>query len=387
MLEYANRFQERGHSVFVVYPVIPSSPRVEWHNLKKTAAQVLSLLMRLKQSSKVGWFPLKARLKRVPYFPRKYRIPIIERYIPDSDIILATEGFDAYFVNNLPERKGVKFQLLQHYEVWDLWNQTQLWDEAEKIESNPFRLPLAVANINTNSYDFHKVRELVDTSYRLPLHKITTSSWLATLLEEKFNQKVDTVIVSGVNLAEFFADDKRYNKKKRILMLYHPPIIRWKGTEDGIRAFEIARERHPEIQLVMFGSRHNANIPDYAEFHERPFGEEVRRLYFSCDVFVCPSWVEGGPLPPMEAMACKCAVATTNVGAVPDYTIPGETALVSPPRRPELLAENIIKLVESDGLLRRISEAGYEHIKKFNWDRATDALEQTFNKALSNSQK
>lgn len=170
-------------------------------------------------------------------------------------------------------------------------------------------------------------------------------------------------------------------------MLYHPPIIRWKGTEDGIRAFEIARERHPEIQLVMFGSRHNANIPDYAEFHERPFGEEVRRLYFSCDVFVCPSWVEGGPLPPMEAMACKCAVATTNVGAVPDYTIPGETALVSPPRRPELLAENIIKLVESDGLLRRISEAGYEHIKKFNWDRATDALEQTFNKALSNSQK
>ena len=105
MLEYANRFQERGHSVFVVYPVIPSSPKVEWHNLKKTAVQVLSLLMRLKQSSKVGWFPLKARLKRVPYFPRKYRIPIIERYIPDSDIIVTTEGLDAYFVNNLPERR------------------------------------------------------------------------------------------------------------------------------------------------------------------------------------------------------------------------------------------------------------------------------------------
>lgn len=56
---------------------------------------------------------------------------------------------------------------------------------------------------------------------------------------------------------------------------------------------------------------------------------------------------------------------------------------MSPPRLPELLAENIIKLVEDKGLRRRIAEAGYNHIREFTWDRATDMLEQAFSKVLS----
>ena len=91
-------------------------------------------------------------------------------------------------------------------------------------------------------------------------------------------------------------------------------------------------------------------------------------------------------MPPMEAMACKCAVATTDVGAVREYTIPEETALVSPPRRPDLLAENIIRLVKNERLRQQISEAGYRYIvSNFSWDKATKLLEQIFDRALWNS--
>ncbi len=78
----------------------------------------------------------------------------------------------------------------------------------------------------------------------------------------------------------------------------------------------------------------------------------------------------------MEAMACKCAVVATNVGAIPDYTIPGETALVSPPRKPEFLAENISYLLNDEDRLKRISDAGYRYIKQFTWEKATDEFER-----------
>ena len=84
----------------------------------------------------------------------------------------------------------------------------------------------------------------------------------------------------------------------------------------------------------------------------------------------------------MEAMACKCAVVATAVGGIPDYAVAGETALVSPPRSPELLAENIIRLVEDEKLLGCLSEAGYDHIREFTWEKSTEELERLFIKVL-----
>jgi glycosyltransferase involved in cell wall biosynthesis len=75
-------------------------------------------------------------------------------------------------------------------------------------------------------------------------------------------------------------------------------------------------------------------------------------------------------------------VVTTNVGAVPDYVIPGETALVSPPQSPELLAKNITILVEDGELRKRIAEAGHNHItKNFSWAKAAEALEKVFERS------
>ena len=379
VFEYANRLKQRGHEVSIIYPMIPLNFGGKWYSLSNRVGQAKSFVGSLMRGNKVDWFNVDAKLVRILTLSPRF-IPLFATKIPDADIVVATAWETAYAVSKLGKEKGGKFYFIQHYEIWDVWDEDECWEEAERLESEPTKQCIAMSEIDATKFPFHHFKTLVDESYKLPLRKVTISTWLTNLMEEKFGEQVEAMIMNGVNLELFHNENKQYNEKKRVLMLYHGS--RWKGIDDGIRAFEIARERHPEIQLVMFGAHRGADIPHYVEFHERLFGEKLRRLYCSCDIFVCPSWVEGSQAPPMEAMACKCAVVSADVGGIPDYAIPGETALVSPPRCPELLAENLIKLVEDEELLKRISEAGYNHITNLTWDKATEALEQTFSKAL-----
>lgn len=373
VFEYANHLHDRGHDVSVVYPLIPMKSGAKWYNLRKLASRALMFAANLKRGIHVEGFNLKANLIRVP--------TLDERFIPDADIVVATWWATAHYAAKYSKNKGKKFYLIQHYEIWDLWNKSCLWDEAMKVTNNPDELPLVIANLDTKRFDFSKLRELVDRTYTLPLHKIVISPWLERLIKEKFNEPVEALIPNGINLGAFYNGDKQFRRAKRILMLYRPQ--EWKGADDGIRAFEIARKRHPEIQLVMFGAPRGREVPDYVDYHENIYGEDLRKLYCSCDIRLHSSWIEAFGQSPMEAVACKCALVTTTAGGVPVYAIHGKTALVSPPRSPELLAENIIELVENEELLRRISEAGYKHVRSFTWDKATDALEQSFHKVLS----
>jgi glycosyltransferase involved in cell wall biosynthesis len=69
-------------------------------------------------------------------------------------------------------------------------------------------------------------------------------------------------------------------------------------------------------------------------------------------------------------------LVSTDIGGVRDYAEHEVTALLSPPKNPEALAQNIVRLLEDDELRIRIAEAGHERIKQFTWERSTDLLEQ-----------
>ena len=157
-------------------------------------------------------------------------------------------------------------------------------------------------------------------------------------------------------------------------MLYFSSPL--KGIKDGIKAFGIAKEKHPEIELVMFGLKKGKEVPEYCEFYKNPSQERIRKIYSSCDIFLFPTRKEAFGNPPMEAMACKCAVVGTTAGGITDYAISGETALLSTPEDIMSLANNLIRLVEDEELLKRISLSGYKKIQEFSWENQTKKLEK-----------
>jgi glycosyltransferase involved in cell wall biosynthesis len=74
---------------------------------------------------------------------------------------------------------------------------------------------------------------------------------------------------------------------------------------------------------------------------------DVPELLPAFDVFALPSLYEGLPTVIVEAMVCGVPVVATAVNAVADVVVPGETGLLVPPRRPELMAGAIAFLLDS----------------------------------------
>jgi glycosyltransferase involved in cell wall biosynthesis len=80
------------------------------------------------------------------------------------------------------------------------------------------------------------------------------------------------------------------------------------------------------------------------------------------DVFVLTSRYEGLPTVIVEAMVCGVPVVATAVNAVGDLVIPGETGLLVPPGRPELVAQAVSFLLASPGTGARLAAAAHERL-------------------------
>lgn len=333
VLEYANRLSNRGYDVSIINPfVLPIKPSFKdrFLGFLKMGKYFFKKIFGKKE---ISWFSLNSNIKILRFKN------LNQKYIPDADFTIATANETADWLNIYSEIKGKKIYFIQDYENWT------------------------------------RDVTLVDTTWRMPFKKIVISSYLKNIAKERFGEEIKDVVPNGIDLSIFNSDGFEKNKKGiKILMMFHK--FSKKGIPDGLAAFKLAKEKHPEIILEMFG----AYIPDENEikginFYYRPDRNLLRKLYSEANIFLWPSREEGFGLPPMEAMACKTAVISTDTGAIRDYGIQGETVLIVPPNNPKKLSEALIELIENKEKREKIAAASFEKIKEFDWEKSTDAFE------------
>ncbi|MGO9778730.1 MAG: glycosyltransferase [Streptosporangiaceae bacterium] len=124
-----------------------------------------------------------------------------------------------------------------------------------------------------------------------------------------------------------------------IRRLRRPGVVGvWVG--DGELAGPVRRlaAAEPAVPVVLAGER--ADVP---------------RLLPAFDVFALPSRYEGLPTAIVEAMMCGVPVVATAVNAVADVVVPGETGLLVPPRRPDLMASAVGYLLSSPAAAARMA--------------------------------
>jgi glycosyltransferase involved in cell wall biosynthesis len=178
------------------------------------------------------------------------------------------------------------------------------------------------------------------------------------------------IIHHGLDFDIFYPNSSPH-KNLNITMLSHNG--RGKRLQDGLKALNFVQKKIPHARFVFFGD----HPPMFkGNFIYRADRNEVADILRKSTIFVCSRLREGFGLPGLEAMACGAVLATTDTGGCREYAIHGKTALISPPKKPQLLANNILALATDQSLQKKLRSQGLMHIQNNfkTWDGAARSL-------------
>jgi glycosyltransferase involved in cell wall biosynthesis len=168
-------------------------------------------------------------------------------------------------------------------------------------------------------------------------------------------------------------DELRPGTGERAPFLLYP-ARRWphKNHERLFDAFALLRVARPELRLVLTGGGDFSGVPDGVDARGHVSRSEVVSLMQRASALVFPSLYEGFGLPPLEAMACGCPVASSNAASLPEVV--GDAGRLFDPRDPQAIADAVREVLAAP---QPWVERGLARAAQFSWDetaRATDAV-------------
>jgi glycosyltransferase involved in cell wall biosynthesis len=154
-------------------------------------------------------------------------------------------------------------------------------------------------------------------------------------------------------------------------LLYPANAWKHKNHERLFAAYAEVRRERPDLRLVLTGAGHDRlTLPDGAESRGHVTLDELVDLYRSAAALVYPSLYEGFGIPCIEAMACGCPVAASDVASIPEVC--GDAAVYFDPFVPESIAEGI------RAVLDRPPSGGIERAALFTWDECARRHDQVY---------
>ncbi|HXN91012.1 MAG TPA: glycosyltransferase family 1 protein [Candidatus Sulfotelmatobacter sp.] len=139
-----------------------------------------------------------------------------------------------------------------------------------------------------------------------------------------------------------------------------------KGPDSLLRAWKVARQSNPDLQLVIAGdpgAQAPSTMPGAIQLG-RVEDEDLADLYSAAGCLVFSSRYEGFGLPCLEAMACGCPVAAFRNSSIPEVV--GDAGLLVADGDAEALGKAAAELLGSPDRWRR---AGLQRAKKFSWGK------------------
>jgi glycosyltransferase involved in cell wall biosynthesis len=157
-------------------------------------------------------------------------------------------------------------------------------------------------------------------------------------------------------------------------------LIEQKDHATLLRAFARVHERLPEARLAVLGSgpleadlRGLAAELGVTDAVLLPGRTEIRDWLERADVFVHTSRWEGFGIALLEAMLASLPIVATNVSAIPEVVVPGETGALVAAGDVEGVARELLALLGDPALAQRLGEAGERRARtEFSVARMTE---------------
>jgi glycosyltransferase involved in cell wall biosynthesis len=183
-----------------------------------------------------------------------------------------------------------------------------------------------------------------------------------------------TLIYNGVDTTLFTPIDKRESKAKFDLTEQDFTIgfsAKAASDRDGRKGVDILEAVLSELSHQVVNLHVVITGPGWSEVIERIRSEYLKIHYFpflpdesmpdyfnAIDVYIVTARVEGGPVPPLEAMSCGTPVISTPVGTILDFVHDGVNGLIVPIGNSQAVIEQILKLYQDRPLAKRLGSEG-----------------------------
>lgn len=156
-----------------------------------------------------------------------------------------------------------------------------------------------------------------------------------------------------------------------------------------VKALMILRQRHPDLKLVVVGSKgwlfedffqtiEDEGATEHVIFPGFVPDEDLPAVYALATVAVMASVYEGFGLPILEAMACGTPVASSNASSLPE--LGGEVARYFDPYNIDEMVAVLDSLLDSDTLRQDLATRGLEHAAAFTWEHTARQTIDVYNR-------
>jgi glycosyltransferase involved in cell wall biosynthesis len=109
--------------------------------------------------------------------------------------------------------------------------------------------------------------------------------------------------------------------------------------------------------------------------------DELPLWYNAARLFAFPSLYEGFGLPVLEAMACGTPVITSNAASLPE--VGGKAVALVAPQDVDVLAREMLRVLEDDQLRREMRAAGRIQATRFSWRAMADQTAASYSRAIA----
>ncbi|MDE5412695.1 glycosyltransferase family 4 protein [Alkalihalobacterium chitinilyticum] len=295
------------------------------------------------------------------------------------------------------------------FDVIHIFNRPRLVTSVREVAPNS-RLVLSMHNdmFKPEKIDHEEAEKAIEQLDKI----ITVSDYIGRTIAEPFPQAASKLktIYSGVDIERFahpHSDQARkmrkqirqeHNLEDKKIILFTGRLSANKGADILVKAMPKLAEKHPDIALVIVGSKwfSQDDITDYVAYvralaNRLPIPvittgfvapDQIQYWFAAADIFVCPSqWQEPLARVHYEAMASGRPIVTTARGGNPEVIEEKENGIViQNPEDPQEFADQISFLLSSPNSAKKMGEYGRSLAEKnYTWSRVADDILSVWN--------
>jgi glycosyltransferase involved in cell wall biosynthesis len=237
---------------------------------------------------------------------------------------------------------------------------------------NANRYAYFVQSIESRFYPKHEtpLRDLVESTYYLPVNYITEASWIKDYLKDHFSQNA-ALVRNGIRKDVYkeigSAISTKNNRHPRILVEGHFGV----SFKNTALAIQLAREAGAKDIWVLTGSPVGW-LPGVKRVFSRVPMTSTADIYRSCDILIKLSTVEGMFGPPLEIFHCGGTAIVFNVTGHDEYIINGFNSIVVSPDNLNNVVKVISELLNDPERLRLLKSGATQTAANWpSWDQSS----------------